>query len=605
MPAADLFRRFERPVNGEIWTLPLATATDRQMLVAVETEPLTAESPSETGISQPPSPDGARRFTVVSLTAILIVAVPYGWVCWDLWNGTIDPFRRGPTVSVYDVQAHAILHGHLSLPPGSIGPEGFVHDGRTYTYFGLFPSLIRIPVLLLTHTFDGRLASASIVLSWLVTATFASLLLWRIRTVVRGNAILGWTEAVACGTLLASILAGSVLVFLASEPNSYSEDLAWSVALCCGSLFTLLGVLERPSWGRVVASGLLVLLTNLNRATTGYACVLATLAIAGWLALGRGRPEQRRWALPMLAVGTVALIIGSAIDLAKFSLFFGVPASEQLLYAVFGFAHVNGGHYFGIRFLPSTLQAYALPGGLRITSVFPFLTLPDLPTHLIAHTPVFTRAPTASVPASMPLLFGLGLWGVVASLVPHRPTAVRALRILLAASAVSAGAVLIFGWILERFLGDFMPLLLLASMIGLVDIWRRLSRSRRSVRILIAALVGMAALFGFVANIGIAVTPQSDWTDAQAVHFVQTQRTISDITGHPLASQVKQGNTLPAQFSTGQVFIVGHCQKLLVSIQSAPPQRIYLTGQFWLTVERAPHTPICNSLLEQARRGAG
>ena len=33
---------------------------------------------------------------------------------------------------------------------------------------------------------------------------------------------------------------------------------------------------------------------------------------------------------------------------------------------------------------------------------------------------------------------------------------------------------MVFGWMFERFVGDFVPLLVLASMIGMVDVWRRL-----------------------------------------------------------------------------------------------------------------------------------
>ena len=147
------------------------------------------------------------------------------------------------------------------------------------------------------------------------------------------------------------------MVSLASQPVVYSEDLAWSIALTCASLFALLGVVERPSWGRVVTSGILVLLTNLNRSTTGYACILGTLLLAVWFALGRAGSDRRRWAVPLLLAGAGALVVGCAIDFAKFQLFFGFPASEQGLFKLFGYSKINGGHYFSIRFLPSALQA--------------------------------------------------------------------------------------------------------------------------------------------------------------------------------------------------------------------------------------------------------
>jgi hypothetical protein len=39
-----------------------------------------------------------------------------------------------------------MFHGHLYVANGALGSEAFVHDGREFTYFVLFPSLIRMPV---------------------------------------------------------------------------------------------------------------------------------------------------------------------------------------------------------------------------------------------------------------------------------------------------------------------------------------------------------------------------------------------------------------------------------------------------------------------------
>src|SRR6185437_9469149 len=224
-------------------------------------------------------------------------------------TGTINVLRVNPAddIPIYDVQARAIMHGHLSLPHGSISVEAFVHDGRQYTYFGILPSLLRIPFFLFTNSLDGRFTALSMFGAWVVAAVFSCLLLWRLRVLLRGDVLLGWFEAVSYGLFLASVLVGSVLLYLASNPDVYAEDEAWSIALACASLFALVGVLERPSWRRVIVCGLLVLLTNLNRATTGYAAVLASLLIATWFALGRAGPDRRRWALPMALAGLVPM----------------------------------------------------------------------------------------------------------------------------------------------------------------------------------------------------------------------------------------------------------------------------------------------------------
>ena len=142
-----------------------------------------------------------------------------------------------------------------------------------------------MPVLLLTSRFDGDLTAPSMLLAWMMTALFSSLMLWRLRIVTRGRAVLGRAEAASFGVLIATIMGGSVLVYLAATPFVFNEDFAWSIPLTVGSLFTLLGVMERPSTGRVWACGILVLLTNLNRTPTGYACVIGAGLVALWFAL--------------------------------------------------------------------------------------------------------------------------------------------------------------------------------------------------------------------------------------------------------------------------------------------------------------------------------
>jgi hypothetical protein len=555
------------------------------------------DSPFDPHRSERRNAMSVRRYRLVAITASAAAAVPYLWVLLVLWRSTPNAFPSDVSGPIYDTQGRAILHGHLSLASGSIPNEAFLHGGRTYTYFGIFPSLIRIPALLFTHSLDGRLTVVSIGTSWLVTALFAALLLWRVRVVVRADAPLGWAEAVSYGLLLASILVGSVLVILASQPEVYSEDLAWSVALTCGSLFAILGVVERPSWGRVAGNGVLVLLANLDRSTTGYACILGTVLIAVWFASGRAGPDRRRWALPLSLTGVGALAVGSAIDFAKFHLLFGFRASEQRLYRAFGLSHINGGHYFGIRFLPDTLRAYVSPGNLRITRLFPFVTFPDIPATPFGKTHLFLRALTSSAVTTMPLLVGVGVWGVIAAFQRQQGTPLRSLRILVVAMAASASAVMVFGWIAERYVADFMPLLVLVGMVGMVDIWRRLDGRGRSLRIVAPALIGVLALFGFVANLGMAVIPNATWTQTQLAHFVRAQLQVSDLTGHPMAKAIVRGAYFPPDAPVAQVFVMGRCRALYVSDSGGLLTTPFLPELTWRLVERAPDTPICHSLV--------
>jgi hypothetical protein len=520
-------------------------------------------------ISQSSVPGSKRRFTVAVVIGLVVVTVPYTWALFDLWNGSLNLLRtaqsNGYSSNFYDLQARAMFHGHLWVANGALGGEAFVHAGRQYTYFGLFPSFLRMPVLALTHSVDGRLTALSMLVAWLLTALFTSLLVWRVRHVVRGAAPMGRMEAASYGVLVATIMGGSVLVYLASNPFVFSEDLTWSVALAIGSLFALLGVLERPSWGRVLACGVLILATNLTRATTGYACVIGAVLAAVWFARGRGEDNNRRWSLPILMAGLVPLAVACLISFAKFGIFFGLPTSEQVVFQTFGVGHVNNGKYFGFHFLPSTLVAYFQPSGLRLTSVFPFLTLPSGSARSVGGIVLYGGDRTASVPSSMPMLFLASLWGAVSAFRPRPAGRSTLLRIVLLAALTAGGTVMIFGWIFDRFIADFLPFLILASAVGMVDVWRRLQGRNRRVCSLVLVLVAAIAAFEIAANVGIATAPQGEWSSNQTLRYVQFQKSISDVTGHPLAGNVVHGNSLPIYAPADRLFVIGSCAGLYIS----------------------------------------
>ena len=566
--------------------------TNRRSEVAVDARPGLGDAADP----QPPadSTEGVQRFAIVSLVAVAAAAVPFLWVLWDLWNGTLNPLRTaessGYASNFYDIQARALLRGHLWVPNGSLGLEAFVHDGRQYTYFGLFPSLIRLPVLLMTHSLDGRLTAPSMLLAWLTTALFTALLMWKVRFLIRGSqASLPWLEATSYGILLAAVLAGTVLVVLAAEPWVFSEDVAWSIALTVGSVFALLGVLERPSWRRVSVAGGLVLAANLTRGTTGYACVIGAIVVAGWFGLSRQAKNERQWAVPTLLAGLIPLGVGCLVSYAKFGILFGLPASSQLVYQAFRFR----GSYFNVHFLPSTLLAYFRPNGLRLTPVFPFITLPSSITQGVGGVSLFGSDRTASVPGSMPLLFVLAIWGMVTTYRPRPVARADRFRIPVLTTILAGATIMVYGWIEDRFLGDLLPFLILAGAIGMVDLWRRLERGR-TIRWASLATVSALGLFGVVANVGMANTPTTTWSNTQFRRYVEFQRSVSDVTGHPLQSELLHGPVLPAQAPVDQLLVTGNCAALYISLGGGrPPRHIFILDALdvrtvWYPVESGP-----------------
>ena len=539
-----------------------------------------------------------RRFGVAATIGAAVTAVPYLWILCDLWTDAPSLLRTakatGFASNFYDLQARAMFAGHLSVARSPLGIEAYTHDGRVYTYFGLFPSLLRMPVLLITHSFDGRLTALSLLVAWLTSGLFSSLFVWRVRTMVRGPAALGRAEAAAFGVFVASVMGGSTVIFLAASPNVYAEDLAWSVAVTIGSLFALCGVLERPSRGRVAVSGLLILAASLTRAPTGYACVIAAVLVAGWFALGRGGAEHRRWWLPVLAAGLVPFAIGCVVNMAKFGVPVGLPINEGTAFKVLH--GPNGGHEFSVRFLPSTLYAYLRPNGVRFTTAFPFVTMPSTVATGVWGVSVYGNR-TASLTASMPLFFLLGAWGVISAFRPRPSAAFRAIRILLVAAALGAGAVLVFGWIYDRYLADFLPFLVLGAALGLVDVWRRLDGHSRRLRMLALSAVAALGLYGAVANIGMALTPTDTWSPDQVLHYVQAQKRIGDVTGARLSAE--RGYRLPNWAPPDQLFVMGHCEAVYISDGETLQSNVN-DGMGWLKMGQADQQ-LCRSLVPDHR----
>ena len=195
--------------------------------------------------------------------------------------------------------------------------------------------------------------------------------------------------------------------------------------------------------------------------------------------------------------------------------------------------------------------------------------------------------PTASIPASMPLVFLLSCWGLVAAFRPRAIGAVSGMRLLLVAMAAGPSGVLLIGYIADRYLADFLPLLALGSMIGLVDVWRRLQGASRRWRTVAVAVVTALGVFGVWANVGAALTPSALWTPAQAERFVQFQQSVS---GGSIGSLVEHGPTLPYFAPAGTIYAVGDCSGLYVSTgfsyATVPGQQLqHLT---WIPVEQGP-----------------
>ena len=211
-----------------------------------------------------------------------------------------------------------------------------------------------------------------------MTGLFSSLMIWRLRLMIRGRTPLGRAEAASLGVLVASITGGSVLLFLAASPKVANEDMAWGAALTIASIFALLGVLEHPNRGRVVFS------RGDHSPDRHQSC-------AHRLCLHHRRRPCRRLVrhrqgghrrptlacIPILLAGLVPLVVVTMVNLVKFGGPLGFSEATQVWTSVNAHRRLylkdNGGSAFSLHFLPSTLVAYLQPSGVHWSTVFPFI----------------------------------------------------------------------------------------------------------------------------------------------------------------------------------------------------------------------------------------
>jgi hypothetical protein len=85
----------------------------------------------------------------------------------------------------------------------------------------------------------------------------------------------------------------------------------------------------------------------------------------------------------------------------------------------------------------------------------------------------------------------------------------------------------------------------------------------------------------------MAIVPNEEWNGTQVLNYVQAQKTVSDLTGHPLESNVVRGTALPPWGPAGQLYVIGNCNGLYVSngedYSTVPAQQFARTT--WMTVE--------------------
>lgn len=548
---------------------------------------------------------GRRRFVTACLTAGAVSEIVFAWLAT---SGNWDLFQQRQLSNLYDVQARALFHGHWWMPATALSIEGIRTGSREYMYYGPFPALIRMPVLLFTSRLDGRLTTVSMMLGLAVALTATARLSWKARQLARPGAPASRGEVVATAGFLMVVGVGSILLWLASWTTVYHEAELWGAALTLLALDAAIGFVLRPSGRRVAWSGIVTCAALLTRGSVaaGAVTVLAVLAAAHAVAFAAGRLESRRpsrwgrsvarlarrpafgladpaggrsgatYTLDLGAAAVVPVIAYAWINWTKFHTWFGLPLDRQVYTALSSHRQevlaANHGSLFGLKFVPTALLQYLRPDGVRFQGLFPFLRFPPKAV-VIGHVIYDSRDYASSAPSTMPLLVLLGLVGLVA-VFSRWPAGGRLapFRLAVVGATVGAGGALEIAYVANRYLSDFLPFIVLVAVIGFQALAAALPGAKVGLRTLVVTVAVLASIFSVWATVGLGLLYQRvlepGITITTRAAFVSTQERIDgDLNGsHP--SELSTGSHLPitAGGLPGSLFLVGRCSGLYQSV---------------------------------------
>jgi len=383
-----------------------------------------------------------------------------------------------------------------------------------------------------------------------------------------------------------------VLTFLASRAWVYHEAIAWGVALALVAVDQLVSLVRRPSgWVLVRAAGFTAA-ALLTRASVGLGPLAGLVLVGvGVIAARRGGgvaravawlgPAGRGRRLPVagyVAAAASPLVLYAAVNWAKFGRLVSVPFQDQVFTQVDpahrAFLDANGGSFFGLQFVPTTVLHYLRPDGVAFSATFPFVGF-RAPQGAVVGGAVFDLVDrAASMPASMPFLLVLAILG---SWFVFRPRAWRdvrwgPLRTPMLAALIGGLTVLPFGYVAQRYLGDFVPFLVLGGVVGLQGLLavrsHDRSRSRSGTGVVAVVLVVLAGWSVWV-NVALSAEYQRLWapvvSSELATGFIGFQQDVAQLLGRG-ELRVERGDELPnGTARPGTLFIVGDCDALYLA----------------------------------------
>ena len=161
-------------------------------------------------------------------------------------HGTFSPLYEQPQAGFsgrfFFAQAQSIVHGHLYVSPTQLPAECFLYHGRCFGYFGLTPSLLRIPFLPLLDDANRGFTPVYMTLALTLAVGSALGILSQALANVPRTRLMTFL-----GIALVISLGPASVLDLITRPGVFEEAIAWSVGVRAPGRVLLLALVEHAS----------------------------------------------------------------------------------------------------------------------------------------------------------------------------------------------------------------------------------------------------------------------------------------------------------------------------------------------------------------------
>jgi len=314
-------------------------------------QPAEGSVPDSTRRNSAPKTLMARRggWWLLPVLALLFDLVVGGWFV-TFGNGAFLSDKNQIFPFFFDAQADALLKGELNVPCDVIGVEAYIVNEKCYGYFGITPSLFRIPLNLAWPGYRGQWAPLSMFAATLVFLFVAFRLIDKVRSALFANCPQDFQFHFLSAVYLLALGLGSTSIFLLSRPVMYHEAIVWSVSLALAAMSLLFDYVVSGSVRWLFCAGVLAML-SVNTRPTGGAAAIGACGLIPLLALllewrrlsgSASLSVKMRDALIGAGLATLSLGVYLAVVHGKFGRFEVMPVRYNAVYTPERLARIDG-----------------------------------------------------------------------------------------------------------------------------------------------------------------------------------------------------------------------------------------------------------------------